>query len=80
MSRSVFALQCHSPYEFGIPVYSNVFLLRKEVDRGDITGKFQIRTPAERVCLDFEYNVVRIWELCVDGLLNGEIGYFLWRL
>ena len=61
-------------YQFGLPVYTTVFLLRKEANRSDITGKYQLFTPDGKLYLDFAYNVVRVWELPVEAILNGDIG------
>ena len=61
-------------YQSGLPVYSTVFLLRKEADRSDITGRYQLLAPDGKLYLDFAYNVARVWELPVEAILNGYIG------
>src|SRR5450755_2475314 len=61
-------------YKYSPPVQSVVVLLRKEADQAEITGRVE-RFRLNGTCyLHLEYDVVRVWEIPVEQILQGEIG------
>src|SRR5262249_21396032 len=58
----------------GLPVESIILLLRREADDARLTGLFQRRSPRGRGRLEFEYEVLRVWQQPVDPLLAGGLG------
>ena len=61
-------------YQYNIPVYSIVYLLRNEADRKELDGHIEYVTPDGNRYLDFNNHVVRVWELPVELILNSGIG------
>ncbi len=61
-------------YKYDPPVQSVVVLLRPEADRPEITGRVERFRSDGRRYLYFEYDVVRVWEIPVEQILEGEIG------
>ncbi len=61
-------------YKHELPVASVAILLRKSADSPEINGVFE-RFRSDGTCyLHFRYRVIRIWEIPVDQILQGEIG------
>jgi predicted transposase YdaD len=59
----------------GLTVRSVIVLLRPEANLTEITGLYTETHPgAEKPYLQFEYVVVRVWQLPVQQLLTGSIG------
>jgi len=55
-----------------VPVRSVVILLRPKADAADLTGKLAYVCGGKRV--EFEYDVVRMWNEPVEPFLNGGLG------
>ena len=62
----------------GLPVQSVVLLLRPEADGPEMTGLVQHRLPDGRRYLEFDYEVVRVWQKPVDAVLAGGLGTLRW--
>lgn len=62
----------------GEPVWTVVLLLRPDADGPAMTGRVARHSPHGRPCLEFEYHVLRVWELTVDEILAGGPG--VWAL
>jgi predicted transposase YdaD len=56
-----------------LPVVSVVILLRPEADDRLLNGAFRSRLPNGQVVLEFNYRVVRVWEVPVETILQGEL-------
>jgi len=56
-----------------LPVQSIVVLLRPEADSPGLTGAVSYRLP-HGGSLEFEFDVVRLWQRPVEGLLTGGLG------
>jgi predicted transposase YdaD len=56
-----------------LPVQSIVVLLRPEADAPDLTGTVQYKPP-HGGSLEFEFDVVRLWQQPVERLLSGGLG------
>jgi hypothetical protein len=61
-------------YTYDEPVHSVVVLLRPEADASDLTGVHTRTRKDGRVYLRFEYDVVRVWNEPIDGLLAAGLG------
>jgi predicted transposase YdaD len=61
-------------YKYDPPVQSVVVLLRQQADQPEITGRVERFRPNGRCYLYFEYEVVRVWQIPVEQILEGEIG------
>jgi hypothetical protein len=59
---------------YGLPVHSLVVLLRPSANRSDLTGQVRYEGRPGRGRLDFQFEVVRLWEVPVDTLLAGGLG------
>ena len=59
-------------YEYAVPIYSNVILLRKEADHSDLTGLVQYGTGDHYH--EFHYRIIRVWEVEVEEILSGGWG------
>jgi hypothetical protein len=57
-----------------LAVESVVLLLRKEADRSSITGVYQRKGVDGKVCLEFHYKVLRLWQLPPETFLKGGLG------
>jgi len=57
---------------FDVPVRSVLILLRPKADAGALTGKLAYVCGGKRV--EFEYDVVRMWEQLVEAFLHGGLG------
>jgi hypothetical protein len=56
---------------YRVPVRSVLILLRPKADTGDLTGKLSYLCGGKRV--EFEYDVVRMWQQAVDPFLHGGL-------
>jgi predicted transposase YdaD len=59
---------------FDLPVHSIVVLLRREAELSNLTGRVQYQARPNRGGMDFRYEVVRLWEWPVEGILAGGLG------
>lgn len=59
---------------YGVPVHSIVILLRPRADRGDLTGTWSYAARPQRGRLEFVFEVIRLWEVPVNGLLTSGLG------
>jgi hypothetical protein len=57
-----------------LPVRSVVLLLHRRVEPPASCGLLEYRDIQEQVYLRFEYDVVRVWELPGEALLEGPLG------
>jgi hypothetical protein len=57
-----------------LPVQSVVVLLRPQADDRDLTGTVRHELPNGRRYLEFEYDVVRLWQEPVGRILKGGLG------
>ncbi len=60
-------------YRHGLPVHTILILLRPSADSSKIDGTFQRKLPDGTVYSDFRFQVIRVWELSVQALLNGGL-------
>ena len=58
----------------GLPAESVLLLLRREADDARLNGLFQSASPRGRGRLEFEYEVIRLWQQPVGPLLTGGLG------
>ncbi|MGL4464207.1 MAG: hypothetical protein ACRC1K_18815 [Planctomycetia bacterium] len=58
-------------YRHGVPVRSVLMLLRKKADAENLTGILIYGEGPNRV--EFNYEIIRLWELPVDAFLNGGL-------
>jgi predicted transposase YdaD len=59
---------------FNLPVESFVVLLRRRADRGDLTGRVHYENAEGRPILDFQFEVLRLWERPCAEFLSGGLG------
>ena len=59
---------------YGGPVYSVALLLRREANATAVTGSLIRKFHDGREYLRFEYEVIRVWELPAEPLMNGGFG------
>jgi hypothetical protein len=57
-----------------MPVRSAVLLLRKLADGPEMTGTVRQTLPDGRPYLEFWYDVIHVWQLAVEELLQGGVG------
>ena len=57
-----------------LPVRSVAILLRPEADGKSMTGHVRWKLPHGKIYLEFEYNVIRLWQLAPEAILAGGIG------
>ena len=50
-----------------------MILLRSEADCPELSGHLQLKLPDGRVTHDFYYDVVRLWQIPVEALLQGGL-------
>jgi predicted transposase YdaD len=62
----------HDRYQ--LPVHSLVVLLRPRANRSDLTGEVRYEARPGHGRLDFQFEIVRLWEVPVDTLLTGGLG------
>lgn len=60
-------------YKLGLPVVSNLFLLRREGNSPTVDGRFVVNGPDNAPYFTFRYNVVRVWQLDVEQILSGGL-------
>ncbi|HTU91216.1 MAG TPA: DUF4351 domain-containing protein [Gemmataceae bacterium] len=60
--------------QYGLPVHSIVVLLHPRADRSDLTGTVSYTGRPGRGELTFRFEVVRLWEVPIDVLLQGGLG------
>ena len=56
-----------------LPVQSVVMLLRPEADCPELSGHLQLKLPDRRATHDFYYDVVMLWQIPVEALLQGGV-------
>ena len=61
-------------YHYKTSADTTLFLLRKEADHPSITGEYEKLRNDGSLKTKYYYYVVRVWELPVEMLLNGNIG------
>lgn len=57
-----------------VPVHSVVVLLRPEAAHQNMTGRVCYAPRPEYGSMDFGFQVVRLWEIDAERLLNGDLG------
>ncbi|MCY2966008.1 MAG: hypothetical protein NT069_20650 [Planctomycetota bacterium] len=57
-----------------LPVRSVAILLRPRADGKDLTGSLQCKLPRGKTYLEFEYDLIRLWQLPPEAILEGGIG------
>lgn len=55
------------------PVLSVLLLLRRSAEAKDLTGVHERKVPGFGLVSLFHYPIVRVWELDVESILNGEL-------
>ena len=60
--------------KYVLPVDSAAVLLRKTANKSEITGVVELFGADGERNLHFKYRVIKIWEIPVENILNGEIG------
>jgi predicted transposase YdaD len=61
----------HRTYQ--VPVHSSVLLLRPQAEHPNLTGSVQYAARPGRGKMDFGYEVIRLWEMPADDLLNSAL-------
>lgn len=59
----------HRAYQ--VPVHSTVLLLRQQAQHPNLTGRVQYAARPRRGKMDFRYELVPLWEIPADDLLQG---------
>jgi hypothetical protein len=57
-----------------LPVESVVILLRPEADRGSLTGVHRRKGVDGKVVVEFQYKIVRVWQVPAETFLKGGLG------
>lgn len=57
-----------------LPVESVILLLRREAEDARLTGRFRTESPRGKGRLEFDYEVIRLWQQPVEALLAGGLG------
>jgi predicted transposase YdaD len=60
--------------EYDLPVHSIVVLLHPRADRSDLTGTVSYEGRPGRGGLTFQFEIVRLWEVPLNVLLQGGLG------
>ena len=60
-------------YKHAVPVWSVLFLLRRAADGPELTGEYIQQVPGRGVNLRFRYDVVRVWQVPPERLLNAGL-------
>jgi predicted transposase YdaD len=60
-------------YKHAVPVWSVLFLLRRAADGPELTGEYVQEVPGRGVNLRFRYDVVRVWQVPPERLLNAGL-------
>jgi predicted transposase YdaD len=58
----------------GLPVHSTAILLHPKAIGSSGIGRFHDSSPHGSCAIDFQYDVVRIWEQSVDSILTAGVG------
>jgi len=58
---------------YRIPVHSSVLLLRPQAEHPNLTGSVQYSARPGRGRMDFGFEVIRLWEIPAEGLLNSAL-------
>ena len=61
----------HRTYQ--VPVHSSVLLLRQQAQHPNLTGSVQYTARPGRGRMDFAFEVIRLWEIPADDLLNSAL-------
>lgn len=61
-------------YRHGLPVQTVVVLLAPPADVRDLQGTRVFALPNGRACLTFHYDMIRLWLMPADAILDGPIG------
>jgi hypothetical protein len=61
-------------YRYGLPVHSIIVLLRRQARHSNITGRVEYSARAGKGALQFQYEVVSLWERPPEQFLAGRIG------
>jgi hypothetical protein len=61
-------------YRFHVPVHSVIVLLRQAADDECLGGRIRYEVQRHQGKMDFSYEVVRLWEQPVQGILQGGLG------
>jgi predicted transposase YdaD len=72
--RDVVAYNALLDRRHNLPVWSVLVLLQPSADRRGLTGVYRRYRPDGTCYLEFRYTVVRVWQLSVETLLNGDLG------
>lgn len=74
MDERTFLYNAVAHVKYHLPVFSVVFLLRKEADGPAITGRVAYSVPdCPGSKMEFTYRIVRVWELKPEEMLNGPL-------
>ncbi len=57
-----------------VPVHSTIILLRPEAAHSKLSGQIHYANRPGRGKLDFDYEVIRLWEYPAETLLQGPLG------
>lgn len=60
--------------QYGLPVHSVVVLLHPRANRSDLTGTVSYEGRPGRGELAFRFEILRLWEVPIDALLQGGLG------
>ena len=61
-------------HAYHVPVHSVVIVLRPDAYRPTMTGRVRYAVDPTRGKMDFEYHVVKLWEIPVRTFLDGPVG------
>ena len=61
-------------HRHGVPVRSVIILLSPVADHRNLTGRLTYAVPGQPGKLEFEYEVIRLWEVPVEQLMAGGPG------
>lgn len=57
-----------------LPIRTQVILLRPDADGKELTGQVEWRIPHSQPYLSFEYDLLRLWQLPPEAILEGGLG------
>ena len=61
-------------FRHSLPVHSVAILLCPKADGKAMTGHVQAKLPHGKPYLEFDYDVIRLWQLKPEGILAGGVG------
>jgi hypothetical protein len=67
-------------FRYRVPVHSVVVLLRPLADRRQLTGKLRYVGRHPKGKMNFDYEVIRLWQQPARRYLSGGLGTLPWRL